>query len=156
MTLATSHCEADRRVCNSNAECSSGWVCEPDPSRAVGTGCAVARLPDGGTADAGCPVAPPPPVVLICVPPWSNLGYGGHALNARSASEGGTVGVPKNGTGTPMLGSGAGTGPFVPVESTGKDVEGNCSCHIGSRGPGSQGAALLGALGLIALIRRRR
>lgn len=167
--LATSHCEAKRQVCKANSECPTGWLCQADPNTGVSSwGCAVAVYPDGGTSAADCPPPPPPPPPeLICVPPWFNLGYGSYGGGTAQAFDStGAVGIPKSGSGA--SGSTSGASPLVPVESAdagtgtgsthGAAASSNDSggCQMGTGHAGSTSAALLGALGLIGLVRRRR
>jgi MYXO-CTERM domain-containing protein len=170
ITLATSHCEAKRQECKATSECPTGWMCQEDPNSGVTSGgCAVPVYPDGGIGKADCPPPPPPPPpVLICVPPWFNLSFGGHGFASQASDSGGsgTVGIPKGQNSGPTLGSG--TGPLVPVESadagagSGATRAGASSsndsggCQMGSGRAGSTSAALLGALGLVGLVRRRR
>ncbi len=118
-------------------------------------------LPDGGFAsDCGSVVTPP--VQLVCVPPYSNLGYtyGNGTLSDASGTFSGGAGAPEGVTPTGGTSTGSAGGgndlsatPSATSKSASKDSGG---CEIGVGHAHSNGAALLGLLGLLGLARRRR
>lgn len=156
-TLPTNHCEAQIIDCSTDANCPAGWTCTETPS--VGTGCAVAVYPDGGTSMPSCPPTPMPAPTKECAPPYSDV-IGG------AADHGGIVNVPQAGSFTGSAGS-SGTGgssatgaPGAPPNSDSMasgvaSSQDSGGCQVG-RGTSGASASLLALAGLIGLARRRR
>jgi hypothetical protein len=136
-------------------------------------GCAVAVLPDGGVGTSTCdPLPPVQPAPLVCIPPYSNLGFGIGYDSAGNAvyNQGTGTGVPKGGVaGSAGGATGGATGPTAPSGAGGSGTTGESAtntnssdskdsggCQMGAGRSSAGGASLLGLVGLLGLSRRRK
>ena len=154
----TAHCSVVEAECASNSDCSAGWTCE---TVSGGTNCATTSAPDeparpedAGASngdDAGKPVpdpCTPSPSKKLCAPPYYATVGAGHGVDL-----GGVTSTPSK-DGSQSGGSESGAAP--PAASD-PDPASSAGCSIGA-GPSRAGSAgaLLFALGLFGVVRRRR
>ena len=143
----TSHCAVVPVTCAANTDCIAGWTCE---AIASSTDCAGPTPPPNAGGDAGAPVPQPcaPSVVVKqCAPPYAALVGGSRGVSAD-------LGVSTPSKGGSGENSGTGTPTAASDDAGAASSTAGCSVAFGSRA--GSASALLFALGLLGVSRRRR
>ena len=146
----TSRCFALPVTCTATADCANGWTCAVVGATADCASTPPSPAPEPGQ-DGGTPTprdeqpCKPSTTVMQCVPPFYN--------EAGVAYDIGLDGSAENGSGSPTSGNGA-----EPPRAAGNDSastsSAGCSFALGSAS--SSAGALLFAVGLLGMARRRR
>lgn len=160
----TKHCAPQVTDCTDTSQCPSGWLCK-EIGASGGSACGGRVLPDGGV-ETTCEPAPPPTVILQCVPPYadyipryydgSTSNSGGSGTLSGALPPQGQIGGAPTGAPSPIPAPGGETtgtpksGGSTPSASSG-DTGG---CQVGHGNAGT-GASLLALFGLVGLARRR-
>lgn len=133
-------CQATPVDCTADKDCSNGWTCEVTHSS---SDCAT-PAPDPGQAGAApAPECTPSEPTKACMPPYYSL-------------VGNVAGVDRDSSGAPTLG-GSDNGAEAPNAESGTDgVSSSGGCSVAHGGRSGSTLALLGALGLFGILRRRR